>query len=64
MCQTQPFGLLCDESTDRGRDKYLVILVRLFDEQLNMPTTHFLDMPVCNTGTAQNVFDAIQTVFW
>lgn len=54
---------MCDESTDKGTSKYLVLLVRLFDDQLQKPHTRFLDMPVCNIGTAQSVFDSIQTVF-
>lgn len=63
MCQSQKFGLLCDESTDRGisSDKNLVILVRVYDEILQKPTTRFLDMPTCNIGTADHIFNTIQS---
>jgi hypothetical protein len=33
MCASRPFSLLCDESNDRGNDKNLVILLRVFDDQ-------------------------------
>ena len=59
-CQENPFSILCDEGTDHD-DKNFAILVRLWDDQLCKPVTRFLDMPVCNIGTAEKLFEAIDT---
>ena len=40
--------MLCDEDSNT-EDKHLVILVRLWDDELVRPVTHFLDIPVCIT---------------
>lgn len=31
--------------------------MRLWDDELGKPATHFLGMPVCNIGTAAKLFD-------
>lgn len=51
-----------DESNDRGNDKLLVILARVYDDETSRVETKFLDMPVCNSGTAENMFNAIDKV--
>ena len=58
LCQNNPFSILCDEGNDND-DKNFAILIRLWDDQLGKPATRFLHMPVCNTGTADKLFDAI-----
>jgi hypothetical protein len=63
MCRNQPFSLLIDESNDVGADKNLVILVRLADGTLGKAVTRFLDMPVCNIGTAAAIFDVLDRTF-
>ena len=40
-------------------DKNCAILVRLWDEKHSKPMTRFLDMPICNIGTADKLFEAI-----
>ena len=50
-CQNGPFSILCDEDSNT-EDKHLAILVSLWDDELCKPVTRFLDMPVCNIGTA------------
>ncbi|KAJ8333719.1 hypothetical protein SKAU_G00410380 [Synaphobranchus kaupii] len=60
LCQNQPFGLLCDESTSRSTDKEFVILARVFNEERLV--TKFLDMPVCNIGKAENLFTSLNKV--
>lgn len=62
MCRAQKFGLMCDESTDQGinSNKYLVILVRLYDKEVSKPVTRFLDLIPCNTGTADDIFKTIE----
>lgn len=56
LCQENPFSILCDEGSDND-DKNFAILVRLWDEKLGKPVTRFLDMSVCNVGTADKLFE-------
>ena len=56
---SNPFSILLDESNDRV-DKSCIILVKLLDPQVGNVCTRFLDMPVVNIGTAQNIFDALK----
>ena len=58
--QTHPFSMAIDESNDRNSDKSLAILVRYFN---NQSCTKFLAMPICNIGSAANIFDHLQEVF-
>ena len=58
--QSNPFSIAIDESNDRNCDKSLAILVRYFTDQSR---TSFLAMPVCNIGTASNIFNHLQQVF-
>ena len=60
LCQENPFSVLCDEGSDTD-DKNFAILVRLWDENVGKPVTRFLDMPICNIGTADKLFEAIDT---
>ena len=54
-----PFSLLMDESNDKT-DKSCIILVRVLDPIVGEVRTRFLDMPVVNIGTAQNLFLALK----
>jgi hypothetical protein len=38
------------------------MLARVFDEQTGEVVTRFLHMPVCNIGTAENLFRSLETV--
>lgn len=58
LCRHNPFAILCDEGND-NEDKNFAILVNLWDQNLRKPVTHFLDMPVCNTGTGEKLFNLI-----
>lgn len=61
MLKTTIFSLMVDETTDRNTDKQLVILARLFiDGDI---CTKFVDMPVCNLSTADDIFTAIDKSF-
>ena len=60
LCKNGPFSILCDEDSDTD-DKHLAILVRLWDNDLGAPVTRFLNMPVCNIGTATKLFECIDT---
>ncbi|XP_061784362.1 uncharacterized protein [Nerophis lumbriciformis] len=62
LCQNQPFGLMCDESTSRDTDKDFVILARVCDPKTQEVVTRFLHMSVCNIGTEQNLFESLNTV--
>lgn len=61
-CRKYKFSLLIDESTDYGCDKCLVVLVRYFDMQ-HGAITRFLDMPVCNVGTGEAIFEVLDGTF-
>ena len=56
---SNPFSIMLDESNDKI-DKSCIILVRLLDPELGNVCTRFLDMPVVNIGTAQNIFHALK----
>lgn len=58
MCQKNLFSVLCDEGND-SEDKNFAIIVRLWDNNLRKPMSRFLNMPVCNSGTGENLFDLI-----
>ena len=60
QCQMQPFTILIDESNDRACDKEVAILVRVWDHDINRVATRFLDMPVCNIPTAENLFASVE----
>ena len=55
----QPFSIMLDESNDKI-DKSCIILVRVLDPEVGNVCTRFLDMPVVNIGTAQNIFCALK----
>ena len=56
---SNPFSFLMDESNDK-QDKSCIILVRVLDAKLGNVETRFLDMPVVNIGTAENLFSALK----
>ena len=56
---TFPFSLMMDESNDKT-DKSCIILVRTVDGQCGEVRTRFLDMPVVNISTAENLFHALK----
>ena len=58
--KSTPFSLLMDESNDKT-DKSCVILVRALDPVVGEVRTRFLDMPVVNIDTADNLFQALKS---
>ena len=58
LCKESPFSILYDESSDVDKI-YLAILVRLWDDELGKPVTRFFDMPVCNIGRVEVIFNRI-----
>lgn len=58
-CRSQPFSLMCDESNNRKTDKEFVILTRLYDEATLQVATRFLEMPTCNVGNAENLYEKL-----
>ncbi|XP_013858856.1 uncharacterized protein LOC106514241 [Austrofundulus limnaeus] len=58
-CRSQPFSLMCDESNNRKTDKQFVILARLYDEATLQVATRFMEMPVCNVGNAENLYEKL-----
>ena len=62
-CKTEKFSIMVDESNDQGGEKTMAILIRVADRSLKRIATRFLAMPICNIGTGQNLFNAINNVF-
>ncbi|XP_033028453.1 uncharacterized protein LOC117060345 [Lacerta agilis] len=58
-CQSQPFSLMCDESSNRNADKEFVIMARLYDEANLQVVTRLLEMPICNVGNAENLYEKL-----
>ncbi|XP_077056086.1 uncharacterized protein LOC143707244 [Siphateles boraxobius] len=58
-CRYQPFSLMCDESNNRKTHKEFVILTRLYDEATLQVSTRFLEMPICNVGNAENLYEKL-----
>ena len=56
---SNPFSIMLDESNDKI-DKSCIILVRLLDPERGNVSTRFLDMPIVNIGTAQNIYLALK----
>ena len=53
------YSLMMDESNDKT-NKSSIILIWVFDSDLDIVCTRFLDMPIVNIGTAQNLFEALK----
>ena len=53
--QNVPFSILIDESNKQYGIKFLVIMIKFYDEQHNDVTTRFLDICVCNKGTSDAI---------
>ena len=64
MVQKQPFTLSLDGSNDQEEQKLVPLTVRVFDTDLGMVTSRFLDMCLCSSGTAAGYFDKLEEVFF
>nr|XP_034963510.1 uncharacterized protein LOC118081241 isoform X1 [Zootoca vivipara] len=58
-CRSQPFSLMCDELNNRKTDKEFVIMARLYDEANLQVVTRFFEMPICNVGNAENLYEKL-----
>ena len=63
QCKILLFSFGCDECNDTNRQKALAIVVKYFDEVRERAVTGFLDMPICNIGTAQSIFDQLDATY-
>ena len=50
-----PFSLLVDESNKQYGKKFLCAMVKFYDHDLNKITVRFLDLFICNDGTADDI---------
>lgn len=50
---------MCDESNNRKADKEFVILTRFYDEDTLQVATKFMEMPICNVGNAENLYEKL-----
>ena len=60
QCCSSPYTILCDGGNDQFGKKYFAIMVRFWSDTARQPVTRFLAMPVCNTSTAEALFDALE----
>ena len=58
-----PFSILIDESNKQYGKKFLVILIKFYDQRYEDVTTRFLDICVCNKGTADVLVNVIVEFF-
>ena len=63
MVQKQPFTLSLDGSNDQEEQKLVPLTVRVFDSDLGMVVSRFLDTCLCSSDTAATYFDKIEEVF-
>ena len=55
-----PFLILCDEGSETDGHNF-AILAHTWDDKLGKLVTRFLDMPVCNAGSATSPFQLLDT---
>ena len=58
-----PFSILIDESNKQYGKKFLVILIKFYDQRYEDVTTRFLDICVCNKGIADVLVNVIVEFF-
>ncbi|CAC5396617.1 unnamed protein product [Mytilus coruscus] len=63
MCKEENFAVMIDESNDKGDNKKLNILVRVYNTTLQKIATHFVGIPTCNIGTSDSIFRCLDKVF-
>lgn len=51
------FHCCATSQTTEKNDKEFVILTRVYDEVTLGVTTKFLEMPICNMGNAENLYE-------
>ena len=61
--QKQMFTLSLDGSNDQEEQKLVPLTVRVFDTNLGMVASRFLDMCLCSSSTAAAYFDKVERVF-
>lgn len=61
LLKSTKFAIMVDETTDRNTDKQLAILARVFNGKTI--ATVFVDMPVCNLGSAADIFATLDSSF-
>lgn len=59
--EKRPYSIMVDESNDIMCEKECAILARFFDEEKERVSVGFIDMPICNSANAENVFRCINT---
>ena len=63
MCRNEKFTVMIDESNDKGDNKKLNILVRVYNQTLQKVSTQFLAILTCNIGTSVSIFNCLNQVF-
>uniref|UniRef100_H2ZXB7 HAT C-terminal dimerisation domain-containing protein n=1 Tax=Latimeria chalumnae TaxID=7897 RepID=H2ZXB7_LATCH len=57
------FSLIVDESTDRGDDKQLAMVVKYYDENQLRVETKFYRLRIVNSAIGENLFKAVKDAF-
>lgn len=57
-----PFAVAIDGSSDTGIEKMNPLTVRIFDCTQNMVSTHFLDMCMSSSSTAEGIFSKMDAI--
>jgi len=55
-----PYSIMIDESTKMDGYKAVAILLRVVKPQSGLVENRFLDMPMCNIATADNLFSVLE----
>ena len=63
FAQQGPCSLMVDESNKLDNDKACAIVLRVINTEIGRVQNNFLDLPVCNKATAENLFTEIDTCF-
>ena len=61
--KTGPFSFGCDASNDIIQQKTQAIVVKYCTQVRERAVTDFLDIPICNIGTVQSIFDQLDATF-
>ena len=60
----EPYALSIDGSSDTGIEKMNPLTARIFSSLHGMVTTHFLDMCMSSSGTAEGIFSKMEQVLF
>ena len=57
----KPFSIIIDETTDRGDNKQVALLIKYYEDKLQRVETKFYWMETLNFATGENLFKVLNT---